>query len=405
MGFGVGKSSTHSKKDKTGETPASTKGENETTKAGVEAKGTPAGTGKVSSALKEISEADLHRMVEDEKRAILVIYGRVYDVTDFVASHPGGEIAIMSRVGQEVGEIFHRIHSKTTIKMAKKYIVGRLPSLGEVSSDSAAQMTDALPSMAEDATVLDIQVVSEDVNYITFSCPAPLQLLPGGHIDVLVPDASGKEYVREGSYTPFMSAESSFTIAVKKYPGGVASSYMHSLECGRKIKYKGPLEPLWIAAKDELLQKEPVESRHVLLVAGGVGVTPIFVIAADLLKNQTASVTLVCSYQNMETLLLREEVAELVKEYGETRKDKDDAEKVNSTRKTVRVHYVFTRSKEMVDVPEVFKVHLGRFGPDMVRELRPATSTVICGPPSFGDGVAKCISGGGICSSKQIFQL
>ncbi|ORC91019.1 putative nitrate reductase [Trypanosoma theileri] len=412
MGVFASKSSTQRKKDETKEAAASTKQENETAKSGVNASGTPAGAERVpakeantSPALKEISETDLHRMVADEKRVVLVIHGNVHDVTDFVASHPGGEQAITSRVGKEVGDVFDRIHSKTTKKMAKEYIVGRLSSLGAEIGDNATEETDALPSSVKEATVLDIQVVREDVKSITFSCPVPLELLPGGHINVLVPDASGNEYVKEGRYTPFRFTETSFTIDVKKYPGGVASSYMHLLECGQTIKYKGPLDPLWIAAKDELLQKEPVESRHVLLVAGGVGLTPLFVIAADLLRNQTASVTLVCSYQNMEALLLREEVAELVKDYGDTCENKDDAEKVNSARRTIRLHYVFTRLTEMVDVPEAFKVHLGRFGPAVVEELRPATSTVICGPPSFGDSVAKCISEGGICTSRQIYVL
>ncbi|EKF37952.1 nitrate reductase, putative [Trypanosoma cruzi marinkellei] len=362
--------------------------------------------GPLEVAPSVLTEFEVQRRISEGKRALLIIHGYVYDVTDFVASHPGGEAAIMSKIGEEVGEMFERIHGKTTKELAKDFIVGRLSST-KVDAKDAAPESPAASKAVTETKVLKSVDVAVDIKNITFSCPEKLRMLPGGHISVLVPDGSSNGFIKVSHYTPFVCEATSFTITVKKYPNGMTSSYLHSLKPGDTMKYEGPLRPNWVVEEDEALMKEQEEKRHVLLIAGGVGITPIYAMVEHLLKNQIASVTLVASYQVPEVMLLRNEFASLVEKYGKgAGKDATEGEEVNvSPRNTFELHYVFTRTKEAPNLPETGNVHLGRFGVEVMKQLSPTVSCVICGPPSFADGIAKELVSNNICNYQQVHVL
>ncbi|RNF16679.1 putative nitrate reductase [Trypanosoma conorhini] len=351
-----------------------------------------------------LTEAEVQRRIIEEKRVLLRIHDVVYDVTDFVASHPGGEAAIMSRVGEEVGDLFARIHSKSTRESAKRFIVGRLSSAKlETAVASPNAEADAASATVKETMVLESVEVAVDIKNITFACPEKLQLLPGGHISVLVPDAFGKGFFKARHYTPFICEETSFTLTVKKYPHGVASVYLHSLKPGNKMRYEGPLRPNWVAEEDAALMREPESKRHVLFIAGGVGVTPIYTMVRHLLRDQVASVTLVVSYQVPEVMLLRKEIAAFLEAYGADTAPGEEAK--TPPRKTFELHYVFTRTKEMPSLPETANVHLGRLGAEVMRKLSPTVSCVLCGPPSFADDVMKGLVDNKVCSLQQVHVL
>lgn len=56
--------------------------------------------------------------------------GKVYDVTEFLSDHPGGEDLILKYAGKDVGEIMkdstEHDHSDSAYKMLDEFIVGRL---------------------------------------------------------------------------------------------------------------------------------------------------------------------------------------------------------------------------------------------------------------------------------------
>ncbi|KAL5280698.1 hypothetical protein ACFFRR_004607 [Megaselia abdita] len=58
----------------------------------------------------------------------VVIYDRVYNVTDFLRSHPGGEWTIMDYAGRDATIAFRGTgHSKDAIAMLNDYVIGELP--------------------------------------------------------------------------------------------------------------------------------------------------------------------------------------------------------------------------------------------------------------------------------------
>ncbi|RNF05257.1 nitrate reductase [Trypanosoma rangeli] len=355
-----------------------------------------------------LTEEEVQRRIDEEKRALLRIHDIIYDVTDFVASHPGGEAAIMSRVGKEVGDIFARIHSRTAKELAKRFIVGRLVSTTAEAADSAPKAKAGTVSVTlKEALVLESTEVAVGIKNITFSCSGNLQLLPGGHISVLVPDASGKGFFGARHYTPFVCGETSFTITVRKYPHGVVSVYLHSLKPGDIVKYEGPSRPNWVVEEDAALLRVPKKRRHVLFIAGGVGVTPIYTMVRHLLQDGVASVTLVVSYQTPEVMLLRKEIAAFLETYGvdPERGSKEGDTVKESPHKTFELYYVFTRTKEMPSLPETVNVYLGRLGTEVLQKLSPTVSCVICGPPSFVGDIIRGLVSNNVCTPQQVHVL
>ncbi|NWS84192.1 CYB5B protein, partial [Toxostoma redivivum] len=59
--------------------------------------------------------------------AWLVIHGRVYDVTRFLAEHPGGEEVLLEQAGRDATESFEDVgHSTDAREMLKQYYIGEV---------------------------------------------------------------------------------------------------------------------------------------------------------------------------------------------------------------------------------------------------------------------------------------
>jgi ferredoxin-NADP reductase len=151
-----------------------------------------------------------------------------------------------------------------------------------------------------DARVTDIRLVADDVRAITFAVDGDLPRFdPGSHTNIRV-EIGGKAAVR--TYTVVPSAPNHLTVAVKLHPqsrGG--SRHMWNLEPGQAARLTVPenrFELSWRA-------------RHYLLLAGGIGITPIFGMAKALLA-RGASVRLVYAAREKGLMAFREELTELL---------------------------------------------------------------------------------------------
>ncbi|KAM4894224.1 cytochrome b5 type B isoform 3-T3 [Sylvia borin] len=61
------------------------------------------------------------------REAWLVIHGRVYDVTRFLAEHPGGEEVLLEQAGRDATESFEDVgHSTDAREMLKQYYIGEV---------------------------------------------------------------------------------------------------------------------------------------------------------------------------------------------------------------------------------------------------------------------------------------
>ncbi|KAH8377904.1 hypothetical protein KR093_007825 [Drosophila rubida] len=59
----------------------------------------------------------------------IVIYDRVYDVTQFLREHPGGDDVIMDHAGRDATIAFHGTgHSRHAVDQMRHYLIGQLPA-------------------------------------------------------------------------------------------------------------------------------------------------------------------------------------------------------------------------------------------------------------------------------------
>ncbi|RAO68288.1 uncharacterized protein BHQ10_004300 [Talaromyces amestolkiae] len=111
-------------------------------------------------------------------------------------------------------------------------------------------------------------------------------------------------------YTPIsdLSEPGFIDLLVKKYPGGKASSHLHSLQPGEALTFVVPLKGYaWT----------PNRHSHIYLLAGGAGITPMYQLIQGVLKNpeDRTKVTLVFGVNSKEDVVLREELDAFESQY------------------------------------------------------------------------------------------
>lgn len=78
-----------------------------------------------------------------EKDCYIAVRGKVYDVSSFMAAHPGGSSQLLLGAGRDATQVFESYHKTETISFAKKFYVGDLVSneLPTFPEQSAFQKT------------------------------------------------------------------------------------------------------------------------------------------------------------------------------------------------------------------------------------------------------------------------
>jgi cytochrome-b5 reductase len=111
-------------------------------------------------------------------------------------------------------------------------------------------------------------------------------------------------------YTPVSASDSpgKLELLVKRYPNGKQSSHLHSLQPGDSL--------LFVAALPGF-KWQPNIARHVTLIAGGSGITPIYQLARGILGNleDETKVTLVYAANTEEDVLLKKEFDTFQREF------------------------------------------------------------------------------------------
>lgn len=95
---------------------------------------------------------------------------------------------------------------------------------------------------------------------------------------------------------------------IKRYPEGPMSQHLHSMTPGQRLDFKGPIPKYaW----------SPNKHEHIVLIAGGTGITPMYQLARTIFKNPNdqTKVTLVFGNIGEEDILLRKEFDALENTY------------------------------------------------------------------------------------------
>lgn len=118
-------------------------------------------------------------------------------------------------------------------------------------------------------------------------------------------DSNGKETIRP--YTPISSpgATGEFELLVKRYPKGKMGNYLFNLKPGDEVLVKGPFQKFCYT---------PNQWKHVGMLAGGTGATPMYQFVKGVLSNSTEDKTelsLVLANNKRQDILLANEWMEL----------------------------------------------------------------------------------------------
>jgi cytochrome-b5 reductase len=171
--------------------------------------------------------------------------------------------------------------------------------------------------------------ITHDTRRFRFQLPSSKHILglPIGQHIYLTAHINGELVKRP--YTPTTSDDNQgyFDLVIKVYPNGKMTQYLDKLSLGHTIDVNGPSGNL--VYKDHGLfdirtrKPEPYVTRHVRhlgLIAGGSGITPMYQILNEILKEQTSIVPgerldmkiwLLFANQTEQDILLREELEQL----------------------------------------------------------------------------------------------
>ena len=89
-------------------------------------------------------------------------------------------------------------------------------------------------------------------------------------------------------------------LLVKKYPDGPMSTHLHNMVPGQRLDIKGPISKYpW----------EPNKHDHVVMIAGGTGITPMWQVANAIFRNpdDKTKVTLVFGNISKDDTLLKQQ--------------------------------------------------------------------------------------------------
>lgn len=272
------------------------------------------------------------------------------------------------------------------------YIIGLIRSglegiinfiLGIFSRKKRAAITLEDPNIKYALRLIDKEIVSHDTRRFHFALPSPDHILglPVGQHIYLSARVDGHLVVRP--YTPVSSDDDKgrVVLVVKiyfknihpKFPeGGKMSQYLESLRIDDTIDFRGPSGLLVYKGKgvfaiqaDKKAAPTMKKAKHVGMIAGGTGITPMLQIITAVMKDPEDLTVchLLFANQTVKDILVRTELEDILVANPE------------------RFKLWFTLDR----APEDWEYSQGFISEDMVRDHLPPpaddTLILMCGPP------------------------
>lgn len=208
--------------------------------------------------------------------------------------------------------------------------------------------------------------LSPNVYRFVFALPKPTDVLglPTGQHIAIRADIGGKSVSR--SYTPTSNDTDPgrIELVVKVYPGGLLTNYLAGLKIGDEVEIRGP---------KGAMKYNKAYSKHILMVAGGTGITPMYQLIRTICTDVEDNTTISLLYANNkeEDILLKEDL---------------DAFAAKCPRK-FKVHYVLAKA------PANWKGGVGFVTKEIIQDFGPPTSkdvkALLCGPPPMINAMKK----------------
>jgi ferredoxin-NADP reductase len=221
------------------------------------------------------------------------------------------------------------------------------------------------------------EVIQETPSTRTLVLAAPdggapaLSYRAGQHLTVLV-DTDGAVQRRCYSFSSSPLADGLPAITVKRMADGVVSKHLHErVHAGDSLSV---LEP----TGDFTLETDPAAARHVVLVAGGVGITPLMSLAETVLRAEPASrVTLLTGNRCEQEIIFRQRLDALESE----------------------LHPRLVVRHALDDAPDAWTGLRGALdGPQVLRAagIEPVDTWFVCGPEPMMQDVCASLAEAGV---------
>lgn len=159
--------------------------------------------------------------------------------------------------------------------------------------------------------LVSVQDETHDTKHFRFALASEktrLDLPVASCITLRYTDDKGQEVARP--YTPInlVSDEGRFDLVVKCYPNSKMGSHLFGLKVGDSIEAKGP----W-----STFEVTPSQYRHIGMIAGGTGLTPMFQVINNVLHGEgnTTKISLLFSNKTENDVLLESRLEALAKEF------------------------------------------------------------------------------------------
>lgn len=257
-----------------------------------------------------ISHEELQKH-ENEQTPWIVVDGQVYDVTDYLESHPGGPESITMVAATDVTEDFMAIHSDTAKALLKNYHIGTLASTpAAVGTETTSEPPGPVflePKKWKTLKLTEREVISSDSRILTFKLEHPEQTsgLPvGKHLFLRAKDSNG--YVMR-AYTPVSSHKEIGVIRLlikvyfpnKDQPGGKMTTLLEQLKVGDPLEFKGPTGSFEYPGNGAVLSRGMKSTvRRFYMISGGSGITPCYQVLKSIAEDSEDTTEAVLLFGN-----------------------------------------------------------------------------------------------------------
>lgn len=207
--------------------------------------------------------------------------------------------------------------------------------------------------------LIDKTVVSKNSAIYRFKLNREEEVLnvPTGHHVACCFSIDGKDEIRY--YLPISNQFDAgfFDILVKSYPNGKVSKRFAMLNVGQTVMFRGPVGRL---------AYETNQAKHIGLVAGGSGITPILQVITKVITTpeDRTKISLLYANETANDILLKSELDDIAEKYPD-----------------FSVHYTLTYP------PEDWTGSTGYVTEEMMRahlpEASPENRLFVCGPPEM----------------------
>lgn len=224
-----------------------------------------------------------------------------------------------------------------------------------------------------------------EIAEITFSAPDAITLRfkgnkklehykPGQH-GVFLFDVNGEKLTRTYSFHTVAGIDSDPAITIRAVENGTVSNFV--------INNRAADVALESISGSFFLEPSPKTKRHLIMFAGGSGITPIMaMIRAALYNEPQSSISLIYSNRNYRRIIFRDELIRLANAFPDR----------------LKIHHVLTENENVpADFPVFYKSKLSRF---IIRrliniihsEISYNTEYYLCGPHGFMELIGESLN-------------